>query len=132
LVYGAEAVIPPRVTILSLRVQAYDETTQDQLWCVDIDLVDERRWQAALQNAQYHQALRHYQQRFMHSRKLQVDDLVLRRILTREGINKLYPCWKGPFRVTQVYRHGCVRLATEDGTPLPNPWNIEHLCKLYP
>jgi hypothetical protein len=43
MVYGAEAVLPPRVTMGSLRVQAYDEVTQDQLQCEDIDLVDERR-----------------------------------------------------------------------------------------
>jgi hypothetical protein len=34
--------------------------------------------------------------------------------------------------VTQVCRPGCVRLLEEDGTPLPNPWNIEHLRKFYP
>jgi hypothetical protein len=61
-----------------------------------------------------------------------VDDLVLQRILTREGVNKLSPRWEDPFRVTQVCRPGCVRLATEDGTPLSNPWNIEHICKFYP
>jgi hypothetical protein len=68
----------------------------------------------------------------MHSRQLQVDDLVLQNILTHEGMNKLSPYWEGPFRVTLVYRPGYVRLATEDGTPLLNPWNIEHLHKFYP
>jgi hypothetical protein len=29
LVYGADAVLPPEVTMGSLRVQTYDETTQD-------------------------------------------------------------------------------------------------------
>jgi hypothetical protein len=48
LVYGAEVVIPPEVTMVSPRVQAYHEATQDQLWRDDIDLVDETRWQAAL------------------------------------------------------------------------------------
>jgi hypothetical protein len=53
LVYGAEVVIPPEVTMVSPRVQPYDEATQDQLWCDDVDLVNETRWQAALQNARY-------------------------------------------------------------------------------
>jgi hypothetical protein len=48
LVYRAEVVIPSEVTIVSLHVQAYDKATQDQLWRDDINLVDERRWQAAL------------------------------------------------------------------------------------
>jgi hypothetical protein len=51
MVYGAEAVLPLGVTMGSLRVQAYDEVTQDQLQCEDIDLVDERRWQSAIKNA---------------------------------------------------------------------------------
>jgi hypothetical protein len=44
MVYGAKAVLPPEVTMGSLRVQAYDEAVQDQLRREDIDLVDERRW----------------------------------------------------------------------------------------
>jgi hypothetical protein len=131
MVYGAEAVLPPEATIGSLRVKTYDEAAQDQLRREDIDLVDERRWQSAIKNARYQQALKHYHQRFVRSRELQVDDLVLRRILNREGINKLSPSWEGPFRVTRVCRPGCVRLATEDGEPVPCPWNIEHLRKFY-
>jgi transposase InsO family protein len=57
LVYGAEAVLPPEVTMGSLCVQTYDEATQDQLRRDDIDLVDERRWQFAIKNARYRQAL---------------------------------------------------------------------------
>jgi hypothetical protein len=61
-----------------------------------------------------------------------VDDLVLWHILTREEMNKLSLHWDGPFRVTQVCHSRCVHLATEDGTSLPNPWNIEHHHKFYP
>jgi transposase InsO family protein len=65
MVCGAEAVLPPEVTMGSLCVKTYDEATQDQLWCEDIDLVDERRWQATIKNARYRQALRRYCQLFM-------------------------------------------------------------------
>jgi hypothetical protein len=34
--------------------------------------------------------------------------------------------------VIGVPRPGSVRLATGDGTELPNPWNIEHLRRFYP
>jgi hypothetical protein len=92
---------------------------------------DERRWQSAIKNARYRQALKRYHQRFVRSRELQVDDLVLQRILNREGMNKLFPSWEGPFRVTRVCHPGCVRLAMEDGESVPRPWNIEHLRKFY-
>jgi hypothetical protein len=78
MIYGAEAVLSPEVTMSSLCVQAYDKAALYQLWHEDIDLVDERRWQSAIKNARYCQALKRYQERFVHSRELQVDDLVLR------------------------------------------------------
>jgi hypothetical protein len=131
MVYGAEAVLPPEVSIGSLRVKTYDEAAQDQLRREDIDLADERRWQSAIKNARYRQALKRYHRRFVRSRELQVDDLVLRRILNWEGMNKLSPSWEGPFRVTRVCRPRCIRLATQDGEPVPFLWNIEHLRKFY-
>jgi hypothetical protein len=80
----------------------------------------------------YNQALRRYHQRFVHNRKLEVGDLVLRRILNQEGLHKLSPSWEGPFKVTEICRPGCVRLAIANGVHLPNPWNIEHLRKFFP
>jgi hypothetical protein len=65
MVYGAEAVLPPEVTMGSLRVKTYDEAMQDQLWHEDIDLVDERRWQSAIKNACYWLKLRRYDQWFV-------------------------------------------------------------------
>jgi hypothetical protein len=91
MMYKAEAVLPPEVTMGSLRVKTYDEATQDQPHREDINLVDERRWQYAIKNAWYRQALCHYHEWFMRNRELQVDDLVLRWILSREGTNKLSP-----------------------------------------
>jgi hypothetical protein len=105
---------------------------QGQLRREDMDFVDERRWRAAIRNARYNQALRRYHQRFVHSRELRVGDRVLRRVLNREGLHKLSPSWKGPFKVTKVSRLRCIRLATTEGESLPNPWNIEHLRKFFP
>ena len=131
LVYGAEACLPPEIHLGSPRVQVFDESMQEQLRRDDVDFIDERRWRAAIRNARYNQALRRYHQRFVHSRELWAGDLVLRRILNRAGLHKLSPSWEGPFKVTEVCRPGCVRFATEEGVPLPNPWNIEHLHKFY-
>jgi hypothetical protein len=105
----------------SLRVQAFEESMQGHLWCEDMDFIDERRWQAAIRNARYNQALRRYHQRFVHSRELRVRDLVLRQLLNREGLHKLSPSWEGPFKVTEVCQPRCVLLAIAEGEPLPNP-----------
>jgi hypothetical protein len=54
----------------TIRVRAYDEVMQDQLQREDIDLVNERRWQSTIRNVQYRQALKRYQELFVHSREL--------------------------------------------------------------
>jgi hypothetical protein len=81
----AEACLPPEIVMGSPRVQDFDESMQEQLRREDMDFIDERRWQATIRNARHNQALRRYHQRFVHSRKLRVGDLVLRRVLNREG-----------------------------------------------
>jgi hypothetical protein len=53
MVYGAEVILPPEVTIGSLCVKEYNEAAQDQLRCEDVDLVDEQTWQSAIKNARY-------------------------------------------------------------------------------
>jgi transposase InsO family protein len=98
LVYGAEACLPPKITMGSLRVQTFDEKLQEQQHREDADLVDERRWRAAVRNARYNQALQRYHQRFVHSRELRVGDLVLRRILNREGSTSSPPARRAPSR----------------------------------
>jgi len=57
LVYGAEACLPPEIHLGSPRVQAFDEFMQEQLRLDEVNFVDERRWQAAIENARYNQAL---------------------------------------------------------------------------
>jgi transposase InsO family protein len=48
LVYGAEACLPPEITMGSLRVQACNEELPEPQHHQDVDLVDERRWRAAV------------------------------------------------------------------------------------
>jgi hypothetical protein len=80
----------------------------------------------------YQQGLRRYHSRHVRVRTLEVGDLVLRRILSREGLHKLSPMWEGPFKVTHIAKLGSARLETAEGVPVGNPWNIAHLRKFYP
>ena len=85
-----------------------------------------------LRAAGYQQALRRYHCRNIRSRTLETGDLVLRRVLSREGLHKLSPMWEGLFKVAHISRPGTVRLETQDGVPIQNAWNIQHLRKFYP
>ena len=111
---------------------AYDELEQEQLHQDDVMLLEEDRLRAAVRATRYQQALRHYQGLKVHARSLEEGDLVLRRVQSPKNSNKLTLKWEGPYWVIRVTRPGAVRLETEDGIPVSNSWNIEHLRKFYP
>ena len=124
LVYGAEAVLPHEVRHHSARVLAFDEAQQDAMWGMDLVLGEEHHREATLLAARYQQALRRYHCRSVRSRTLEMGDLVLRWVLSREGLHKLSPMWEGPFRIACISRPGAVRLGTQDGIPIQNAKNI--------
>ena len=99
---------------------------------VDLVLGEEHRREGALRPARYQQALRRYHCCNIRPRTLEVGDLVLRRVLSREGLHKLSPMWEGPFKVVHVSRPGAACLETQEGVPTPNAWNIQHLRRFYP
>ena len=132
LVYGAEAVVPMELIYGSPRVLAYDEVAQDQHRCDDAVLLEENRLRAATRAARYQQSLRRYHSRRLHARSLEEGDLVLRRVQSAKGANKLTSKWEGPYRVVRVTRPSAVHLETGYGIQLQKSWNIEHLCKFYP
>ena len=74
---------------------AYDEVAQDQHQRDDAVLLEENRLWAATRAARYQQALRHYHNRRVHARCFEEGDLVLRRVQSAKGTNKLTPKWEG-------------------------------------
>ena len=132
LVYGAEVVLPHEVRHRFTRVLPFNEARQDAMRGMDLVLGEERRRQASLRAARYQQSLRRYHFRSVRSRMLDVGDLILRQVLSREGLHKLSPMWEGPFKVVHVSRTSAAHLATQDGVPVQNAWNMQHLWKFYP
>ena len=51
---------------------------------------------ALLNSARYQQKLRHYHDKHVHKRDLNMGDLVLRRRQSKQGRHKLTPPWEGP------------------------------------
>ena len=131
LVYGAEVVLPHEVRRRSVWVLAFDEAQQGAMRGMDLMLWEEHRQEAALRAGRYQQALRRYHCHNIRPRTLEVGDLVLRRVLSREGLHKLSPMWEGPFKVFHVSRPGAARLETQEGVPIPNAWNIQDLRKFH-
>ena len=107
------------------RVLAYDEVAQEQHRRDDAVLLEENRLWATTRATRYQQALRLYHSRRVHARSFEEGDLVLRRVQSAKGTNKLTPKWEGPYRVVRVTRPGAIHLETGDGIQLQNSWNIE-------
>jgi hypothetical protein len=87
---------------------------------------DVRTWTSSTsadgkRRSEMHGTTRRYHQRFVHSRELGVGDLVLRRVLNREGLHKLSPSWEGPFKVTEVCRPGVSALPQLKECLFPTP-----------
>jgi hypothetical protein len=127
LVYGAKAVLPTDIKFGSPKVLAFDEIRQEDLIRDRLLQLEEARCQAALRSARYQKGLHRYHSRHVRAKTLEVGDLVLRRILSREGLHKLSPIWEGPFKVTHIVRPGSARLETRKGAPVGNPWDMAHL-----
>jgi transposase InsO family protein len=131
LVYGEEAVLPTDVKFGSPSVLAFNKVRQEDLIKDRLLQLEEARCQEVLRATRYPQGLRRYHSRHVRARTLEVGDLVLRRILSREGLHKLSPMWEGPFKVTHIARPGSVWLETVEGKLVGNLWNIAHLRKFY-
>ena len=93
---------------------AYDEVAQVKHRHDDAVLLKENRARAAMRVACYEQALHRYHSHTVHARCLEEGGLVLRRVQSAKGANKLTPKWEGPYRVVRVTRPDAFCLETED------------------
>ena len=84
---------------MSPRVLAYDEVAQDPHRRDDVVLLEENHLRAATRAPRYQQALRCYHSRRVYAQCFEEGDLVLRRVQSAKGANKLTPKWEGPYRV---------------------------------
>ena len=130
LAFGAEAMIPVELAIPSLRAQSYLPAENEELQRMELDLVQERRDNAQLRVAAYHQQVAKYYDSRVRGRELKVGQLALRKI-EKETLKKLDSKWEGPYRVVQVVKPGTYRLETLGGRPIRRTWNIRKLRIFY-
>ena len=82
----------------------------------------------------YQQKMAEYYNRRVKLRRLDIGDLVLRRVTTAAkdpAQGKLGPNWEGPYRVVHYSRQDSYNLETVDEQRLLRPWNIKHLKKYH-
>jgi hypothetical protein len=106
MVYGLEAVLPADLMFGAPRLVFENIAEAEATMLEDIGVLEEERLNTVIQSAKYQQTLRRYHGNAVRHRSFAVGDLVLRRILTREGRHKLSPLWEGSFIVSEVTQPG--------------------------
>ena len=133
LTYGMETVVPFEVMVPSSRIQLNNEINakdKRQLLSLQLDLLDEKRLQAAEHARLYQERLARAYKKKVIERKFNIGEWVLKEILPRKH-GKLRPNWEGPYLVVEAYPGNAYCLAREDGTRLEYPWNALHLMRYY-
>ena len=129
LAFGTEAVIPVEIGEPTLRVEYYDEKTNNSRLQANLDLLEEKREVAYVRAEAYKQRAAQYYNSRVRARSFQKGDLVLRKIQTPG--HKLGPNWEGPYRVEEVIGRGAYKLQDMAGKDIPRAWNVGNLRKFY-
>ncbi|GJX60221.1 reverse transcriptase domain-containing protein [Tanacetum coccineum] len=100
---------------------------------INLDLLEERREQAAIREAKSKPKMEKYYNSKVRSTSFKPGDLVYRNndASRIEDTRKLGPKWEGPYEVTEALGKGAYKLRDRDGRQLLRTWNIRNLKKCY-
>jgi hypothetical protein len=127
--FGTEAVLPVEVTQPTARVECYHPETNGDGINLDLDLLEEKRHKAHLQNLQNKQRVSRFYNARVKARNLQLGDWVMKEVIPPP--TKLRPTWEGPYKIVEVVSPGTFYLMDKDGVTTTHPWNTEHLRYYY-
>nr|GEU48266.1 reverse transcriptase domain-containing protein [Tanacetum cinerariifolium] len=133
LTYGTEAVIPPEIGMPTLRTVKVDLIQNNEALEINLDLLEERREQAAIREAKSKAKTKRYYNFKVRNTSFKPGDLVYRNndASRAKDTGKLGPKWEGPDEVTEALGKGAYKLRDLDGKQLPRTWNISNLKKCY-
>ncbi|GJY23977.1 reverse transcriptase domain-containing protein [Tanacetum coccineum] len=133
LTYGTEAVIPAEIGMPTLRTAEIDLIKNDEALEINLDLIEEKREQAAIQEAKSKAKMEKYYNSKVRGTSFKPGDMVYRNndaSHAKDG-GKLGPKWEGPYKVTESLGRGAYKLKDCQGNELPRTWNICNLKKCY-
>ncbi|GJS23448.1 reverse transcriptase domain-containing protein [Tanacetum coccineum] len=110
-----------------------DLIQNDKALEINLDLLEERREQAAIREAKSKAKMERYYNSKVRSISFKPGDLVYRNNDARraEDTLNLGPKWEGPYEVTEALGKGAYKLRDRDGKQLPRTWNISNLKRCY-
>ncbi|GJT70852.1 reverse transcriptase domain-containing protein [Tanacetum coccineum] len=133
LTYGTEAVILAEIGMPTLRTAEVDLVRNNEALEINLDLLEEKREQAAIPEARSKAKMEKYYKSKVRSTSFKPGDLVYRinDASRTEDTGKLGPKWEGPYQVTEALGKGTYKLRDRDGKQLPRTWNISNLKMCY-
>jgi hypothetical protein len=78
------------------------------------------------------ESLKRYYNKSVVQRKLNIEDLVLKKDICTKDKHKFSSLWEGPFIIVDIAAPWAYVLAEIDSDMLPKTWNTDQLCKYYP
>nr|GEY09109.1 reverse transcriptase domain-containing protein [Tanacetum cinerariifolium] len=133
LTYGTEAVILVEIGMPTLRTAEVDMIKNDEALEINLDLLEEKREQAAIQEARSKVVMEKYYNARVRNTSFKPGDLVYRsnEASHEEDGGKLGPKWEGPYKVTEALEKGAYKLRDRNENVLPRTWNVCNLKKCY-
>ncbi|KAJ0443499.1 putative nucleotidyltransferase, Ribonuclease H [Helianthus annuus] len=133
LVFGSEVVIPAEIGVVTQRIVNMDPEVNKQETMLNLQLLEEARDQAVIQEAKYKQKMESYYNKKVKNERFRPGDLVLRNneASKKENQGKLGPKWEGPYTILEAHKGGSYKLGDLEGKRLPRHWNGKTLRKFY-
>nr|GFD33254.1 reverse transcriptase domain-containing protein [Tanacetum cinerariifolium] len=133
LTYGTEAVIPTEIGTPTYRTTAVDVVNNDDELCLNLELLEERRELAVINEARSKSKMMKYYNSLVRDVVFQLEDFIYRSNDASHAVagGKLGPKWEGPYEVTDTLGNGAYKLRSTDRTVLPRMWNVINLKRCY-
>ncbi|GKC36898.1 reverse transcriptase domain-containing protein, partial [Tanacetum coccineum] len=126
LTYGTEAVIPAEIGMPTLRTTEIDPTKNNKALGINLDLIEDRREQAAIQEAKSKKKIEKYYNSRACGTSFKPGDMVYHgnEASHARDEGKLGPKWEGPYKVKESLGKGAYKLKDCKGNEMPRTWNI--------
>nr|GEX74441.1 reverse transcriptase domain-containing protein [Tanacetum cinerariifolium] len=112
LIYGTKAVIPAEIGMPTLRTTEIDMVQNDEALKINLDLLEEKREQAAIREARSKAKMEKYYNSRVRKTSFKLVDLVYRSndATHTEDERKLGPKWEGSYEVKKALGRGAYKL----------------------
>nr|GEY18624.1 reverse transcriptase domain-containing protein [Tanacetum cinerariifolium] len=133
LIRECSSLIPVEIRMPTMRTAEVDMIKNDEALEVNLDLLEEKKDQATIQEAKSKAKMEKYYNARVRSTSFRPEDLIYRsnEACRSEDGGKLGPKWEGPYEITKALSKGAYKHRDRNGNTLPRTWNVCILKKCY-